>query len=867
VNLRALGTIATFPARRPWLALAVALVAAGLSVLAVGHLHMDTSLAPLFSRSDPAATAMLRVLDDFSGAEELIVLASLPDEHAAPDPDKLAAFASRLDADIHASPEAKQLVHSVTYRADEQTMDFFEKVLVPTGLFYLDDDAFAQARKRLTRAGMLKELRQDEAMVAAPGPAAQALSKAFLQDPLRLHEFILARLASAAPFKTYQGSREFISPDGRSILIRIRGKRPPSDMEFAKRLTAQVRSIAEHANTGGLTLQYTGSYAIATAAERGIRRDMIITVVGSVVLLQLLFILAYRAPFRLFLLAFGPVAIGVLYGFGVYAGVLTTLTPMTAVIGGILAGMGIDYSIQYIAHYDRARASSLSPRQAASDTTIRVGPAIFAACFTSVIGFLAIGSSDVPAMRDFALLGTLGLAGAFVGALVVLPALLVLSDRRTRGFVPASRLKLDSFLVWLGRWRRTAIVASCIVLALSLAALVGKGELLPLESDLTVMHPRPNPALDAERDLASKFGGSPGSLIVYLHADSPDALLHRACEVQRRLSTNAVRSAGVIGSFGLATLLPDPARTPSRLAAIGPAYAKQVTDDFNAAVARTIFDPATFAPYAEFLNHILTRTSAPGIDSLLAYPSLASTILPSHASAKSPPTESIMLLTMRGDMDERIVRDRAIAAVRSALDGVPGATLTGLSVLAHNTERSIGHELPRLVLIAIGIVLLYLALHFRNLRSALLALVPMVFGLATLLAFMRLADQKLNMINLAALPLLIGIDVDYGIFLVHLARRSWAEGSAFRVQGSGDAGHALAPAVQAVVLCAASTILGFISLVTASVPAVRSLGIAMGLGIFACLVGTLFLLLPLLLVRRDQKRVAADGGVQRVSRV
>jgi predicted RND superfamily exporter protein len=184
------------------------------------------------------------------------------------------------------------------------------------------------------------------------------------------------------------------------------------------------------------------------------------------------------------------------------------------------------------------------------------------------------------------------------------------------------------------------------------------------------------------------------------------------------------------------------------------------------------------------------------------------------------------------------------------LGDLPGATLTGLSVLAHNTERTIRHDLPRLILIAVLIVAAYLALHFRNLTSALLALVPTVFGLAALLAFMRLTDQKLNMINLAALPLLIGVDVDYGIFLVHLARSHHAR---------SDLGpRSLSPATTAVILCALSTILGFGSLVTTSVPAVRSLGIAMAFGVSSCLAGALFLLVPLLLPRgsdREESRI------------
>ena len=53
---------------------------------------------------------------------------------------------------------------------------------------------------------------------------------------------------------------------------------------------------------------------------------MIVSVTSSVLLLQVLFIVAYRKPVRYFLLAFVPVALGLLYGFGIRAGRLTYLT-------------------------------------------------------------------------------------------------------------------------------------------------------------------------------------------------------------------------------------------------------------------------------------------------------------------------------------------------------------------------------------------------------------------------------------------------------------------------------------------------------------------------------------------------------------
>src|SRR5206468_9470395 len=133
-----------------------------------------------------------RVMSNFRSVEELLILA----ESDSADPNKLTAFAARLDQAIKADPVAASLSDGVVYRVDAQQRQFFEQVLVPAGLFYLDDAAFEAAKRRLTREAMLEQLHRDEATIAAPGPAAQAPAKLLLKDPLRLHEFLLNQFAA-----------------------------------------------------------------------------------------------------------------------------------------------------------------------------------------------------------------------------------------------------------------------------------------------------------------------------------------------------------------------------------------------------------------------------------------------------------------------------------------------------------------------------------------------------------------------------------------------------------------------------------------------------------------------------------------------
>jgi predicted RND superfamily exporter protein len=119
---------------------------------------------------------------------------------------------------------------------------------------------------------------------------------------------------------------------------------------------------------------------------------------------------------------------------------------------------------------------------------------------------------------------------------------------------------------------------------------------------------------------------------------------------------------------------------------------------------------------------------------------------------------------------------------------------------------------------------------------------------------MRLTGARLNMVNLIAFPLLVGIDVDYGIFLVSAAAR------ARRLRGlSRDALlDELTPGAAAVLICAATTTLGFGSLAFTSIPAVRSLGWAVAVGVAGCVAGTFLLVVPILFLLRDRR--AGAGG-------
>jgi predicted RND superfamily exporter protein len=851
---RLIDPLLLLPICRPIVTLVVTVAFTLVAIVAISRLKPDTSIVSMFSRNDPAAQSLVQVLDGYSAAEELLVLVTVPDtidSPNAPRPARLVEFAKRFEQSLTTSPDAAALVEAVIYRADADTKKFFQDILAPAGIFYLDDAAFAQARQRLTPEGMRQQLARNESLLAQPGPTAAAAAKALLQDPLRLHEFLKAKLASAGSFATFGGDDALIAPDGRALLVRVVGRRPPSDLDFSRSLVAAAKKATEGNNIDGLNISMGGAYAIATASEQAIRADSISSVGSAITCLIALFVVMFRRPLRLLFLAIVPLALGSVLGFGAYVLFATSVTMLSAAVGAMMVGMGLDYSVHYLTHYEKRRSTGQDPKQAASDTSRDLFAALFAAWLTSVMGFAVVGWSDIPALGDFALLGSFGLAGVFVASLAVIPALLVLMDRagaRSEGNRARLRLSVEPLLAWIACHARASILTSTVVFAVALAiGLFLPGPILPLEPDLSVMHPRPNPALETQDEIARRFGAVPGSLLVHLRADTSETLVAMAHAVERRLNTAAVRDAGVAGTIGLATVLPDPAIVRRRLTEIGPLDGEKAAADFRAALADSAFDASVYEPYVEFLQKLLSRREAPTVSDVLDYRRLGQMMLPSSAlrPGASPPTEAITLVSMNRSIDERARRAAAVEAVRTALSDVPGATLTGLPVLGHDTEDRVAQQVPRVFGLSLALVLAYVFAHFRSIRDAILSLSTAVFGMVILLAIMRIAHVRLNMINLIALPLLIGMTVDYGIFLVSLARLGRRERTS-----PEDLREHVASSAQAVLVCAGATLLGFGSLAFTSVPAVQSLGIVVAVGMAAALAGALFLLTPILLRAR-----------------
>ena len=135
-------------------------------------------------------------------------------------------------------------------------------------------------------------------------------------------------------------------------------------------------------------------------------------------------------------------------------------------------------------------------------------------------------------------------------------------------------------------------------------------------------------------------------------------------------------------------------------------------------------------------------------------------------------------------------------------------------------------------------------------RHALVTMVCMASGTLLMLAGAWLIGLRVNFLDFVALPITIGIGIDYSVNIVARARRD----------GPGSARHALATTGGAVALCSFTTIVGYGSLILSANQGIRSFGTAAILGELTCISAALVLAPTLLQLLVRSRRAAVESG-------
>jgi len=783
-------------------------LASGLSLFA---LRFDLDVLEMLPHGEPAFDNFKTFVADFGELDELLVL--IEGKQA----EELESFADQLVERVRA-------LDSVARVQGRFYSEPIQRDLLGTYLYgYVPRELYAEIKAQLTAEGIDAQVSGNRAALSAPLDlmAAQWIRR----DPLGIARRTAAALAAALPESNFRIGGGYISSrDDQAILVLIRPHQNAFDIEFSNRLMAEVRGIeaqtraADPSAFRDIVVGYTGSYAFAVEDAASIKGDIGTYTVLSLLAVLAVFVAGYR-NLRILPFVTLPLVSSTLVTFAGSLLVYAQLNAVSICFAALLYGLSMDSAVHYYTHLlQERRHASLS--EAVARTLSRLGSANAVASATTAASFAVIGFSQLKGISQLGSLTGLGMLVTMVQFFVLYPALSFA--------MPASCFEARS----LATPRLGAIAAACARHAVAVRvgflavgifvswAALGVG----LDVDLTHLRPEGTSAARVQDRMAELFGSDVAAGAALVRAPTVEAALQGSEVLAQRLA--GYQREGLLQSFrGVNGLLPSELEQRVRWQAFEELPRTEVVGWLRDAGSRHGFAPRAFdelaSAWLQPQREILRLEDAvldPLRPLLERYVRVRGGVATVATYLEPAPGHSLAVIA------ERLQQDSTDTDVRVASRGL----------LQEELGRTLRRELIGFFTLSFLLNLVLIWWTFPRLRVAAAILVPQGLVIAACFTVMRLSAVAIDPVNLIIVPLIIGIGVDY---CVYVAAR-WQQGEDWHASLSYG-GRALA-------VSAFSTMASFGFLGLSEFPALARMGVFMALSLLLCWVCS-FTLLPALI--------------------
>lgn len=771
-----------------WVILAVA-VLGGLS-----RLRLDVDVLNLLPGDLPVVQGLREHQQHFANARELVVTLKATDAGLAEDAARSLALELRRQTN---------LVGRAIWQPPWQEDPLGAAELVAYLWLNADTNSVRQLEERLASENVTKRLNSvREQLATSFSPEAVARSS---YDPLDLLNVSAGQLSPDE-----LGSNQlFASPDGTFRLLHVDPATPLRDYRKATQWLTDVRGVIakwsqsdkEFAN---VEVRLTGGPAFMSEIANSMEKEMRLSMPSSLALIALVFLLVHRRLKPLVWLV-TLLGLNVVLTMAIGGLLFGQLNVVSLGFAAILFGMVIDYALVL---YQEGIASGKS----AEEVRAEVAPGIWWSALSTAAAFAALNLGGLPGLAQ---LGSLVASGIITGAWVMLsffPRVIpkVAADSPSQQTAKHSSAENSSNL---NGFVRLGLPLGGLFLVCACVLLVGRG-MPSLTASSEPLRPRHSGAYDAMDILKRELGRTNEPLLLIVNGQTDSELAARLTQAQSKL-TELTSKGQVSGALLPLALWPQ----PERIAVNRERLLRLVS---RGAELRQAFLDAGFAADAFRVTEVmLSYWNKQQGELRMPEGATAKWILDQVIVREGDQRLALGLITPSGDVE---VISNALNADGSR---VAGWELLGSGILKHVEEEFVWVMVPCVILL-----LSTLWMAFRRWSEVVLSLGTLLVSGILMLAGMKFFGWSWNLLNLMALPLLLGASEDYSIHLQLALRRN-----------RGDWKETWNSTGKAVVLCAVTTIIGFGSLAFSQNSGLASLGQVCSLGIL-CAVVVAILILP-----------------------
>lgn len=873
-----------FVVRHPRLILAVSLLLAVLSVLYTKErMQFLTGRDDLMPRNAPFQRDYRENRAEFGDREEIVVVIESAD----------AATAARFGERLHERLAADRARFREVFFPGG--MPFFRDhglLLMPLEDIRSLRENFTMARpvlKELAAAPTVQTLfthltgRMD-AYVAGGGAGAGARGElaglVFMLDKLGagIDAFGGGKQGTFSLEEIFLGGDSALARAGRMQILTVRPVKEAGGFVPAveaigavRKEIAILRALPEFA---GVTAGLTGTPVLEYEEMATSERDITIATALSLALTVVLLLLAFRG-FLNVLAAMTALIVALCVSFGLATLVVGHLNILSMVFAIMLIGIGIEYGIQVVLRYQEELGLGVGELEAVRTGLDRNIRAIVMAAATTAAAFFTFVFTEFRGVAELGIIASLGIGACVLATFTVLPAVLVLlapyrkrkeEERVARAATVLARSpRVKGLERLLFGHPKTVVGITLVLCAASLYPLLetrfdynlmnlqAKG-LEPVEYAYRLMRSRENSGYFAEvvassaaeaRELSRRLEALPAvdhvvSLATFV-PDDQEAKLKELALLRRELADvkpspyeedlRVMELPTVFENFRTSV-----ERLKLHLERSRMPEAKQVgaflltLDRFFAALEKEK-DRNALGMLRDFQGGMLAsfpEKIAMFADSLAVTPVTEADIPPQIRERFVGKSGKYLLqVAPAEEIFEREPLKRFLDQVRSV---APRAN--GEPVMVYESMTIMRDAYLLAFIYAFAAIVAILFVTFRSVAYTLVGLVPLVVGILLMVGGMWLCGISFNSANIIVMPLILGIAVDSGIYIINRFRQEDGDAAAV-ITGSTGLG---------VVYNTLTIMASFGALMVARHQGVFSIGAVMSLGMAACQVAFVLVL-------------------------
>jgi uncharacterized protein len=642
-------------------------------------------------------------------------------------------------------------------------------------------------QKLLTDEAVRKRLGQMRAILVSPEGI--GFKRIFSADPFGWFPIYLEKLRFLNPMPGVRlGRGRFLSAEGNNSLILIDTGVDFTDVMQSNRMLASLHEISKTTVPAGIEVMLVSGHRYTLANSERVKKDLTVVLSVAAIGIFTIFMFFMRTWSALWVF-FLPVAVLIIAS----AGVAIAYQPVSAItlgFGAVLLGITNDYPIHVhagLSRRDRPPAEVLS----------NVFPPLVFSGLTTMVVFGILLFSSLQVQRQLAVFSLIGIIAAFLLSLFVLPHLIGPTKTQPRvatsGRPPTSkRSPLWIIVCWGG------------ILGLSLWGC----SRLQFNGDLKAMNFVTEDIKHAEAALRDVWGDFRNRAMVFVEGPDLRTALARNEELFKYLQPRM----GSESILSLAPILPSDQTQEFNLNRWQSFWSldrkESARRNLEGEGRRQGFRPEAFESVWRQLE---TPPSKITVESL-------------RAAGLGDLIDSLILSSEKGVQVITLIPDTSETAAffKAGAGSPPGVKFVSQRQFSRNITAVIAHDFSFFFGCSLVAICLLLAGFFRQPIKVLLALIPVGTGLIGAAGFMGALGYPVNLFNVVASILIMGLGVDYGIFMVS------------RLGQGRDRITELA-----VLLCSLTTLVGFGSLSFARHPALNSIGLAVLLGIGGAAISSL----------------------------